>query len=119
MVNGWMGDDWFHYGAFRQPNFDYFTFMMTDRKEGDPAIRDSYGEYEMFRRVGSAGDFAKRTGIDQLPWWQRLSAHPAYDDFWQGQALDRLIVRRSLKVPTTWIQGLWDHSRPTGESISQ
>src|SRR5215471_1425012 len=24
MVDGWMGDDWFHYGAFRQSNFDYF-----------------------------------------------------------------------------------------------
>ena len=23
MVDGWMGDDWFHYGAFRQTNFDY------------------------------------------------------------------------------------------------
>ena len=23
MVDGWMGDDWFHYGAFRQPNIDY------------------------------------------------------------------------------------------------
>ena len=25
MVDGWMGDDWFHYGAFRQPNFDFFA----------------------------------------------------------------------------------------------
>src|SRR5215831_8236059 len=25
MVDGWMGDDWFHFGAFRQPNLDYFT----------------------------------------------------------------------------------------------
>ncbi len=23
MVDGWMGDDWFHFGAFRQTNFDY------------------------------------------------------------------------------------------------
>jgi len=23
MVDGWMGDDWFHYGAFRQTNLDY------------------------------------------------------------------------------------------------
>src|ERR1700678_3241185 len=23
MVDGWMGDDWFHYGAFRQNNLDY------------------------------------------------------------------------------------------------
>src|SRR5216684_6097329 len=25
MIDGWMGDDWFHYGAFRQTNLDYFT----------------------------------------------------------------------------------------------
>jgi len=30
MVDGWMGDDWFHYGAFRQPNFDY-TNLQTSR----------------------------------------------------------------------------------------
>ena len=25
MVDGWMGDDWFHYGAFRMPNLDYIA----------------------------------------------------------------------------------------------
>lgn len=25
MVDGWMGDDWFNDGVFRQVNFDYFT----------------------------------------------------------------------------------------------
>jgi predicted acyl esterase len=25
MVDGWMGDDWFHYGAFRQVNLDYVS----------------------------------------------------------------------------------------------
>ena len=25
MVDGWMGDDWFHYGAFREVNLDYFA----------------------------------------------------------------------------------------------
>ena len=29
MVDGWMGDDWFHYGAFRQINLDYFTEQTT------------------------------------------------------------------------------------------
>ena len=29
MVDGWMGDDWFHFGAFRQTNFDYFTDQTT------------------------------------------------------------------------------------------
>src|ERR1700682_1624352 len=38
MVDGWMGDDWFHYGAFRQPNFDS-TFRQTTRKDGDDTVK--------------------------------------------------------------------------------
>ena len=34
MVDGWMGDDWFHYGAFRQINLDYFTEQTTVRGSG-------------------------------------------------------------------------------------
>src|ERR1700722_2226968 len=29
MIDGWMGDDWFHYGAFRQNNLDYFVSQTT------------------------------------------------------------------------------------------
>ena len=31
MVDGWMGDDWFHYGAFRENNLDYFTEQTVTR----------------------------------------------------------------------------------------
>ena len=34
--------------------------------------------------------------------------HPAYDAFWQGQALDKLVAERPSQVPTMWLQGLWD-----------
>jgi len=34
--------------------------------------------------------------------------HPAYDAFWQGQALDKLVAAQPSQVPTMWIQGLWD-----------
>jgi uncharacterized protein len=108
MVDGWMGDDWYHYGAFRQIGFDYFVSQTTARGEGESVKRGAYDDYEAFLRAGSAGDYAQRNGIDQLPWWQRLAAHPAYDEFWQDQALDHLIVRQRLRVPTMWIQGLWD-----------
>ncbi len=40
MVDGWMGDDWFHYGAFRQNNLDYFTLQTTKRGEGKAIPRD-------------------------------------------------------------------------------
>jgi uncharacterized protein len=108
MVDGWMGDDWFHFGAFRQPNFDYFTEQTMVHGAGHPVVRQGYEDYDNFLRAGSAGDFAKAGGLDQLPWWHKVSEHPAYDAFWQEQALDKTMSQQPLKVPTMWIQGLWD-----------
>src|ERR1700730_178743 len=108
MVDGWMGDDWFHYGAFRQVNLDYFTRQTTVRGNGQSVVREAYDDYENFRRAGSAGDFAKAGGLDQLPWWHKLSEHPAYDAFWRAQALDKITAAQPLSVPTIWLQGLWD-----------
>jgi hypothetical protein len=104
MVDGWMGDDWFHYGAFRQTNLDYFREQTTARGKGDDVVRESYDDYENFRRAGSAGDFAKAAGLDQLPWWRKVAEHPAYDAFWQAQALDAVMAKQPLTVPTIWLQ---------------
>jgi putative CocE/NonD family hydrolase len=108
MVDGWMGDDWFHYGAFRQTNLDYFTDQTSVSGKGDDIVREGYDDYENFRRAGSAGDFAKAAGLDQLPWWRKVTEHPAYDAFWQAQALDKIMAAQPLTVPTIWLQGLWD-----------
>ena len=108
MVDGWMGDDWFHYGAFRQPNIDYFIGQTTNRGEGVPVPRQELDDYTNFLNAGSAGAFAAAEGADQLPGWRVLVEHPAYDSFWQAQALDKLITRQPLTVPTMWEQGLWD-----------
>jgi hypothetical protein len=108
MVDGWMGDDWFHFGAFRQINFDYFAGQTSARGEGTEIPRQTYDDYDNFLRAGSAGDFANAAGLDQLPWWRKITEHPAYDAFWQEQALDKIMAAQPLKVPTMWIQGLWD-----------
>jgi uncharacterized protein len=108
MVDGWMGDDWFHFGAFRQNNLDYFTEQTEARGEGATIVRQGYDDYENLLRAGSAGDFAKAGGLGQLPFWKKVSEHPAYDSFWQGQALDKVMAEQPLAVPTMWIQGLWD-----------
>src|SRR5580700_4829606 len=83
MVDGWMGDDWFHFGAYRQTNFDYFTDQTTVKGEGKNIPRHCYDDYTNFLRAGSAGDFARAAGLDQLPWWRKTAEHPAYDSFWQ------------------------------------
>ncbi|MGA3101809.1 MAG: CocE/NonD family hydrolase [Terracidiphilus sp.] len=108
MVDGWMGDDWFHYGAFRQVNLDYFTEQTTVQKSGDDIPRLNYDDYTNFLEQGSAGDFARYGGLGQLPFWRKIEEHPAYDEFWQDQALDRFMAKVPLKVPVLWEQGLWD-----------
>jgi putative CocE/NonD family hydrolase len=108
MIDGWMGDDWFHYGAFRQVNLDYFSEQTAVKGSGEAVVREGYDDYENFRRAGSAGDWAKAAGFDQLPWWRKVAEHPAYDAFWQAQALDKTMAAQPLTVPTIWLQGLWD-----------
>ena len=108
MVDGWMGDDWFHYGAFRQINLDYFPEQTSARGKGEGIPREAYDDYTNFLRKGSAGDFARAAGLEQLPFWRKVEDHPAYDAFWQGQALDKIMAKVPLTVPTMWIQGLWD-----------
>ena len=108
MVDGWMGDDWFHYGAFRQPNLDYFTGQTSAHGKGKNIPRVGLDDFSNFLQIGSAGDFARYGGLAQLPFWQKIHDHPAYDTFWQGQALDRLLASLPLSVPVMWEQGLWD-----------
>jgi putative CocE/NonD family hydrolase len=108
MVDGWMGDDWFHDGAFRQTNFDYFAGQTAERGEGVPIERPGYDDYETFREAGSAGDYAKAAGLDQLPWWRRVAQHPAYDDFWRLQALDKTLAGQPTTVPVMFEFGAWD-----------
>ncbi len=108
MVDGWMGDDWFHFGAFRQTNFDYYTGQTSAHGGGGDIVRRGYDDYENFRRAGSAGDFARAAGLDQLPWYRKTVEHPAYDSFWSDQALDKTMAAQPLTVPTMWIQGIWD-----------
>jgi uncharacterized protein len=108
MVDVWRGDDWFHSGAFRQANFDFFYWQTTVKGGGAEIKRGVYDDYDLFRRAGSAGDFAHQFGIDQLPFFSKLAEHPAYDDHWQAQAMDRILAARPLKVATMFVGGLWD-----------
>jgi putative CocE/NonD family hydrolase len=108
MVDGWMGDDWFHYGAFRNPNIDYTLEQTGQAGEGKPVPRTESDDYTEFLNAGSTGDYIRAHGLDKLPYIQKLMAHPAYDAFWQGQALDKLVAAHPSTVPTLWEQGLWD-----------
>ena len=108
MVDGWKGDDWFHNGAFRQSNFRYLTLQTSARAEGVEIAGGVYDDYQLFLQAGSAEDFARRFGIDQLPFWNKIVEHPAYDLFWSAQALDQILAREPLKTPTMYVTSIYD-----------
>ena len=108
MVDGWMGDDWFHYGAFREPNLDYIAGQTEVRGGGKSIPRLNQDEYTNFLEAGSVDAFARYGGIENQTFYRQLHDHPAYDAYWQDQALDKLIAKVPLKVPVLWEQGLWD-----------
>jgi putative CocE/NonD family hydrolase len=108
MVDGWRGDDWFHNGAFRLPNLGYFAGQTAARGNGETIATGVYDDYEFGLRAGSTSDYAKIFGIDQLTYTKKIFEHPAYDSYWQEQALDRILGARPLKVPTMHVVGRWD-----------
>ena len=108
MVDGWKGDDWFHNGAFRQSNFRYLTLQTTKRAEGSEIATGVYDEYQLFLETGSADAFARRFGLEQLPFWHKLIEHPAYDQYWSAQAIDQLLAMLPLSVPTMYVTALYD-----------
>jgi putative CocE/NonD family hydrolase len=108
VLDGWMGDDWFHYGAFRNMMLGYIHSQTAQRGAGVIPPSDTYDKYEEFLRAGSTGDYIRANGLDRLPWIARAMAHPAYDAWWQDQGIDRLLVAKPSNVPTLWTQGLWD-----------
>jgi len=108
MVDGWRGDDWFHNGAFRNPSLPYIAGQNSVRGKGEPIATGVYDDYDAYLRAGSTADYAHAYGVDQLNFTKKLFEHPAYDSFWQEQALDRILARRPLTVPTMTVVGRWD-----------
>ncbi|HET6588267.1 MAG TPA: CocE/NonD family hydrolase, partial [Oleiagrimonas sp.] len=65
-------------------------------------------DYDLFMQAGSAGAVARSHGMDQLGFWRKIVAHPAYDAFWQDQAMDKILAKQPLKVPTMLVASQWD-----------
>ncbi len=108
LVDGWMGDDWFHNGAFRQGYLDWIYAMSADKSSRYTLELSRHDTYESWLEAGSAGEMASRWGMDRFPMFQKLVAHQAYDDYWQQQALDRILAKQPLKVSTLHVHSLWD-----------
>jgi uncharacterized protein len=108
MVDGWMGDDWFHNGAFRQQNMAYIYEQEGTRDNKIKWWTSHFDDYDVFMEAGSAGELGKRHGLEQVGFWRKLLEHPSYDAWWQQQAMDKILAAQPLKVPVMLVHSLWD-----------
>ncbi|TAM45773.1 MAG: CocE/NonD family hydrolase [Acidobacteria bacterium] len=108
MVDGWMGDDWFHNGAFRQQNLPYIYGQEATRDSKTEWWTGCYDDYDTFMRAGSAGELGRQRGLEQVGFWRKLLEHPSYDAFWRDQAMDRVLAAQPLDVPVMLVDSLWD-----------
>jgi putative CocE/NonD family hydrolase len=108
MVDGWIGDDWFHNGAFREQNLPYIYDQEATRDSKAEWWTGCYDDYDTFMRAGSAGELGRLHGLEQVGFWRKLLEHPSYDAFWRDQAMDRILAAQPLQVPVMLVGGLWD-----------
>ncbi len=105
MTDVWMGDDFFHYGAFRETyGYDYGLGMESGKENAFGAMPAGEDAYDFFLKAGSfSGAIA---GKPMLPTWAAFLAHPAYDSYWQARAVEPHL--HAPQVPTLEVGGYWD-----------
>jgi len=115
MVDGWRGDDWFHWGAFRQQGMSYIYDQQATRANDILWWTSHADDYDMFMEAGSAGELGRRRGLEQVGFWRKLLEHPSYDAYWRDQAVDKILATQPLKVPVMLVHSLWDQEDIYGD----
>jgi putative CocE/NonD family hydrolase len=112
MIDVWMGDDFFHNGAFRQSyGYDYVLSMESGKEE----INVDYGKgkdgkprdgFDYFLERGNFAEDVKKSGARLLPTWKLFLDHPAYDSYWSSRGVEHSL--NTVAVPTLSVGGYYD-----------
>ncbi len=107
MTDTWLGDDFFHQGAFRQTfGLEYAWAMESALVKAGPLVIDRYDRYDWYLQYLSLGDLERATGAGKIPSWQDFRTHPAYDAYWKSKAMTTWLTEPT--VPTLMVGGFWD-----------
>ena len=112
MIDVWVGDDFFHNGAFRQTyGYDYVYGLETNKESSQASYgKDKDGKprdgFDYFLERGSFCEDVKRSGSKMLPTWKLFLDHPAYDSTWSARGVQHDL--KDLAVPTLTVGGYYD-----------
>ena len=106
MGDTWLGDDFFHNGAFRLSYGFEYTALLESSNENFSFQFDRYDVFDFYLRLGALSNANERYFHGKIPTWNEFVAHASYDDFWKRHA-----VAYGLKEPTVPnlnVAGWWD-----------
>ncbi len=112
MIDVWIGDDFFHNGAFRRSYaYDYVrdlesTKNWTPVDYGQDANGKPIDGFDYFLERGNFARDIKESGAKLLPTWKLLLKHPAYDFVWSSRAVEDDL--HTVAVPTLTVGGYYD-----------
>jgi uncharacterized protein len=106
MGDTWLGDDFFHNGAFRLSYaFEYAPLLETSNENYSFPF-DRFDLFEWYLSLGPLSNANAKYFHGKIPSWNEFVAHPNYDEFWKRHA-----VAYGLKEPTVPnlnVAGWWD-----------
>src|SRR6266850_1134486 len=106
MTDTWMGDDFFHNGAFRLSyGFEYAGDLELSKDQSVPLPIGRWDTYDWYLAQGPLGSLTHLLA-GRVPTWTNFAAHPTYDTLWQSRALPTYLTK--LTVPTLTVGGWWD-----------
>ena len=104
MTDTWLGDDFFHNGAFRQSyGYEYVKAMETS-KEGTDVSFDK-DAYDWYLGMGALGKITE-LNAGKFPTWNAFVSHPNYDDYWKARGSGNYL--KPTTVATLVVGGWWD-----------
>ncbi|CAN5474046.1 CocE/NonD family hydrolase [soil metagenome] len=104
MTDTWMGDDFFHNGAWRQSYGHEYVKSMETGKEGDDVSFD-IDAYDWYMKLKTLSTLTAKLE-NKLPTYSAFVAHPAYDDYWKVRAAS--LYLKETNIPTMVVGGWWD-----------
>lgn len=106
MGDTWMGDDFFHHGAFRLTYGFEYVYSMEISKNGKDFHRGSFDTFDWYLNLGPLSNANDKYFHGKLPTWENFILHPTYDEYWQTKALDKIVAKPTM--PTLNVAGWYD-----------
>jgi len=104
MTDTWLGDDFFHNGAFRQ-SYGYEYVKMLESSKNVAEITFDKDAYNWYLEKGVLGKITE-LNAGKFPTWNAFVGHPSYDSYWKARGTENYL--KATPVATLVVGGWWD-----------